>query len=263
MSRRVSIQSIIVRGGFVAMVALAMGALPRVGFATTSANLLLNSDASLGTGIDPGTVPDWTMGGDTNPGRDDGTFDGFIPPASKYSFYGGSSLTGDVGDSGSLSQDVNLLGTDTGLTASGIDSGKDTFNVSFYEQSLEQGTPPNDEAEVIISFQNGEDVTFGSGYNSGELSNIGGWMFVDPAAITIPAGARQMTYEMLFTLRYGFDVDSFIASNEVTTTEGSAVTPPPPPPPSGVPLPRAAWSGLGLLGGLGLIRVLRRKSLLV
>lgn len=178
--------------GIGGIVALMLGTLPSGALALTSANLLLNSDASLGTGIDPGTVPDWTIGGDTNPGRDDGTFDGFIPPASKYSFYGGSSVTGgDVGDHGSLSQVVNLLGSGTGLTATSINSGADTFNVSFYEQSLQQGTPPNDEAEVLISFQNAGDTTLSGGYNSGQLSNTGGWLLVDPAPIAIPVGTRR------------------------------------------------------------------------
>jgi hypothetical protein len=251
------IKSVSITTGLVAMATLIFAAFPKAGYATTSSNLLLNPDASLGTGIDPGTVLDWTMGGDTIPGRDDGTFDGFTPPASTYDFYGGNNP--NDGTSGSFSQIVNLLGSSTGLTTSSINSGKDTFNVSFYQQSLLQGTPPNDEAEVLISFQNSSDTTLTGGYNSGQLSNTGGWLFVDPAPITIPVGATQMTYEMLFTLQYGVNVDSFIASNDVTvtnpsTTGGSS------PPATGVPLPSAMWSGLGSLAALGIIRFLRRKT---
>jgi hypothetical protein len=256
-----SIKSLAIGGGC-AIAALLIGTFPSTSFATTSANLLLNSDASLGTGIDPGTTPDWTIGGDTNPGRDDGTFDGFIPPASKYSFYGGSSPTSIAGDSGSLAQSVNLLGSGTGLTASGIDSGDDTFNISFYEQSLDQGGNPNDEAEVIVSFQNAADDTLSGGYNSGEISNIGGWKFFDPAAITIPVGARTLTYEMLFTLQVGTDVDSFIASNDITTTApGAVVVTPPPSSGSAIPLPSPVWSGfLGLIG-LGAISLIRHRKM--
>jgi hypothetical protein len=242
------------RIGLIALAGFALGVLPKASFGMTSANLLLNSDASLGTGIDPGTVPDWIIGGDSNPGRDDGTFDGFIPPASKYSFYGGS------GDTGSLSQVVDLISSTSGLTASGIDSGKDSFNVSFYEQSLEQGTPPNDEAEVLISFQNGDGVTIPGGYNSGQLSNIGGWEFIDPAAIDIPAGARDMTYEMLFTRQYGVDLDGFIASNDVTaSTPGSTGTTGGSGPAGVVPLPAASSSGLALLSGVAIVGYFARR----
>lgn len=242
--------------GCAVVAALAFGALPTVGLALTSANLLLNSDASLGTGIDPGTVTDWTVGGSTNPGRDSGgTFEGssmFIPPASTYAFYGGSALS--LGTTGSLSQVVNLLGAGTGLTASTIDAGADSFNVSFYEQSLDQGGTPNDQAEVIITFQNASSTTIAGGYNSGQLSNTGDWLFVDPTAITIPVGARSMTYEMLFTVNVGIAVDSFIASNDFTATSpGATITPT-------VPLPSAAWSSLGLLGALGFFKIFGRKS---
>jgi hypothetical protein len=241
----------------IGVAALVIGALPAVGLATTSANLLLNPDASLGTGIDPGTVSDWTVGGGTNPGRDSGgTFEGtslFIPPASTFCFYGGSAL--GLTSTGSLSQVVNLVGAGTGLTAANIDAGTDSFNVSFYEQSLDQGGTPNDQAEIIISFQNASSTTLSGGYNSGQLSNTGGWLLVTPPAVDIPVGARSMTYEMLFTANVGIDVDSFIASNDVTVTSpGTGVTP-------AVPLPSAAWSGLGLLGALGLLKALRRKSM--
>ena len=254
-------KSLMVGAACLAVATLWLGAFPTAGFALTSANLLLNPDASIGTGIDHGsTVADWTVGGDTSPGRDDGTFDGFTPPASKYDFYGGSSLGGIAADSGSLSQVVNLLASGTGLTAANIDAGTDSFNVSFYEQSLLQGTPPNDEAEVLISFQNGSDATIAGGYNSGQLSNTGGWLFVDPKAITIPAGARQMTYEMLFTLQYGLDVDSFIASNDLTTSTTAGVTTNPGGGTPVVPLPSSFWMGaIGMLG-LASISFLRRKS---
>lgn len=244
---------------YIVLAALAIGAIPRAGFALTSANLLLNPDASLGTNIDPGTVSDWVIGGDTNPGRDDGTFDGFTPPASQYDFYGGSSVTGGpVGDQGSLSQVVNLLGAGTGLSATDIDAGKDSFNVSFYQQSLDQGSNPDDQAQIIITFQNAGQTTIAGGYNSGPLDHIGGWLLVAPPTVVIPTGARFMTYEMLFTLQVGIDVDSFIASNGVTVTSGASVITPPP-----VPLPSAAWSALGLLGGLGLLKIVRRRSAVV
>lgn len=251
-------KSLVIGGGCVVVAALVLGALPTTGFALTPANLLLNPDASIGTGNDVGsTVADWTIGGDTNPGRDNGAFDGFTPPASTYSFYGGSSSTGVAGDSGSFSQVVNLISSTSGLSASDIDAGKDSFNVSFYEQSLSQGTPPNDEAEVLISFQNASNVTLSGGYNSGQISNLGGWLLVQsPSPVAIPVGARDMTYEMLLTLQYGFDVDSFIASNDVTANPPGTVVPPPAP---AVPLPSAFWmSSLSLLG-IGSILFVRRK----
>jgi hypothetical protein len=242
-------------GTFVA--ALAICALPRTGLALTSANLLLNGDASLGTGIDPGTVSDWTVGGGTIPGRDSGgTFEGsslFIPPASTFAFYGGAFNVSDA-TTGSLSQVVNLLGAGTGLSASDIDAGKDSFNVSFFQQSLDQSSSPNDQAEVIVSFQNASSTTIAGGYNSGQLSHIGGWQSINSGAIAIPEGARSLTYEMLFTLNVGIALDAFIASNDLTTTSGTTgVTP-------AVPLPSAGWSGLGVLVGLGSLKIFRRKS---
>ena len=223
--------------------------------ALTTSNLLLNPGAELGTGNDAGsTVTDWTVGGTSNPGRDNGSFDGFPVHSGSYDFYGGSgSIYPDQSPNpaGSLSQTVNLL--TSGLSASGIDSGDDTLNVEFFERSLDQDqTPLNDAASVTVVFLNGSLTPLPGGYNSGEVSNITlPWQEVDGSDL-IPPTARYFDYTMNFFLNAGTDVDAFVDDNSATVTTTPATI-------SAVPLPPAAYTALAWLGVLLGVKICRDR----
>jgi len=217
----------------------------RVGRAAPS-NLLLNPGAELGTGNDAGsTVTDWVVGGTSNPGRDNGAFDGFTPPEGSYSFYGGT------GAQGSLSQLIDL--TANGISASATDAGNTTVQFSFEERSLDQGGP-NDRAEVIATFENASMAPLTGGYDSTPLGYTAGWTLVTSPVLTLPVGTRYIDYEMNFIRNNGSDLDSFIDANStVVNSNGGAAAP------STVPLPSAAWMGLLGLAGLAAIRQLCPK----
>ncbi|MGA2582843.1 MAG: hypothetical protein ABSG31_06155 [Tepidisphaeraceae bacterium] len=240
-----------------AAAAFAVLGLCSAGAANAATNLLLNPGAEIGTGNDSGsTVADWTVGGTSNPGRDDGTFDGFTPHGGSYDFYGGSGgvSDGSTTPAGSFSQVVNLL--TAGFSASSIDSGTDSYAVEFFEQSLDQGLTLNDAGEVVISFQDASHDPLTGGYNSGEISYVaGGWKEVTGTA-DIPADARYMTYQMNFFLNAGTDVDAFIDDNSVSVSTASSSGPPA----TGVPLPSADWSALSMLGLLGLGAGVKAKN---
>jgi hypothetical protein len=195
-------------------------------------NLIANPGAELGTGNDAGsTVTDWVVGGTSNPGRDNGSFDGFTPPQGSYSFYGGS------GAEGTLSQLIDLNAT--GVSSTDTDAGKNTVQFTFEEQSLDQGTP-SDEAEVIATFENASQAVLAGGYDSTAIYNIGSWKLITSPVLTLPDGTRFINYEMKFIRQQGTDLDSFIDANSTVVSTSGGVTPPPP----GVPLPSAAWMGL-------------------
>ena len=176
-------------------------------FATT--NLLLNP------GAEAGSTTNWIVGGVSNPGVDNGTFDsGINPHTGSYDFYG------HTGAWGTLSQTVFLPGNQ-GITTADIDAGLLVANVSFWEQGLNQGTP-SDEACIILSF-------FDSNTN---LISTNATPFIDSHDLTwsnysnlypIPAGTRLITYTMYFLRNAGSDNDSFVDDNVLTIT-----TAPPP-----------------------------------
>jgi hypothetical protein len=230
------------------LVLVSAGSAARAGL---SANLLVNPGAELGTGVDSGsTVTGWTVGGTSSPGRDDGTFDGFTPHSGSFDFYGGSD------GNGTLTQIAPLSGLDTGTLAL-IDSGSETLNIDFFEQSLDQGGP-NDAGQVVVSFQDAAHGALPGGYDSGLIAHTGGWQEVTGSA-AVPSGARFMTYEMLFTLRNGVDVDSFIDDAGLTVPLASGVTGPGPGIPSAVPLPSALSSSL-VLAAFALLWRLRQRG---
>jgi Ca2+-binding RTX toxin-like protein len=181
----------------------------------TTGNLLLNPGAELGTGNDPGTVTDWTVGGTSHPGRDNGAFDDFTPHSGSYDFYGGS------GPSGTLTQVVSLNAlSSTFLTA--IDAGQVSANVQFFEQSLDQGVP-SDQATVAVTFQNGSNATLSGGYNSGPIYYFNGWLNVS-GQVAVPAGTRSITYQMIFTLQQGTDLDAFVDDNNLSLSIAPSVS---------------------------------------
>ena len=102
-------------------------------------NMLLNP------GAETGSTTNWVIGGVSNPGVDNGTFDsGITTHSGSYDFYG------RTGAEGTLSQTVYLPGNQ-GITSALIDAGILAANVSFWEQGLNQGTP-SDAARIIIAF---------------------------------------------------------------------------------------------------------------
>lgn len=186
-------------------------------------NLLTNP------GAEAGTLSGWTVGGTSNPGVDDGSFDGFTPHSGSFDFYGGN------GVSGTLDQTVNLL--TAGFTTTQIDSGSLSATFSFFEQSLNQGAP-SDSAGVSINFLDGGGNVLGTA-TSGEFYNVDGtWLPVSNTAAVV-AGTRSIDYQMFFVRHVGSDLDSFIDDNSLTVKVA-----PPVPEPSTL----AALSGLGLVG---------------
>jgi hypothetical protein len=228
----------------------AVGSLTAAAHAGLALNLV-NPGAEVGTGVDAGsTVTGWTAGGDSNPGRDDGSFgDGFGPHSGSYDFYGGT------GAMGTLSQTVSLSSLDPATLAL-IDTGTDSLNVEFFEQSLDQGVP-SDSAEVKITFADAGGNPLAGGYDSGLIYNIGSWEDVTGSAL-IPAGTRMVNYEMIFTREVGSDLDSFIDDNSASV--GTPTSPPPPSPPASVPMPAAAYTGIPTLGLLAGALWLRRRA---
>jgi Ca2+-binding RTX toxin-like protein len=185
----------------------------------STGNLLLNPGAENGTGNDGGsTVTNWTVGGTSNPGRDNGTFDDFTPHSGLYDFYGGS------GPLGTLTQTVSLSSLSTAFL-SAIDGGQISANVEFFEQSLNQGIP-SDAAEVKITFLDGSNDPLSGGYDSGQVVHFNGWEEIT-ASTPVPADTRSITYQMIFTRQQGSDLDSYIDDNSLTLTNepGLSFTP--------------------------------------
>jgi hypothetical protein len=169
---------------------------------------LLTTNLLLNPGAEAGTTTNWVIGGVSNPGVDNGSFDpGINPHSGSYDFFG------RTGAEGTLSQTVYLPGNQ-GITSALIDAGLLAANVSFWEQGLNQGTP-SDEAGVIITFLDGNT----------NLISTSATPFIDSHNLTwqnysnqyaIPAGARLITYSMDFYRNVGNDNDSFIDDNVLT-----------------------------------------------
>jgi hypothetical protein len=179
---------------------------------------LLTTNLLLNPGAEAGTTANWIVGGVSNPGVDDGSFDsGINPHSGSYDFYG------HTGAWGTLSQTVFLPGND-GITTALIDSGFLLANVSFWEQGLDQGTP-SDEACVIISFLDGNT----------NLLSTDSTPFIDSHDLTwsnystryaIPVGTRLITYTMYFLRNVGSDNDSFVDDNVLAVqSAGLSISP--------------------------------------
>jgi hypothetical protein len=189
------------------IVALALGAGTVSGLATTT-NLLLNP------GAEAGTTTNWVVGGVSNPGVDDGSFDGGIDPHSgSYDFYGHTGLYG------TLSQTVYLPGNQ-GITTTEIDTGLLVATVSFWEQGLDQGTP-SDDACIILSFLDGSTNLISTNATPFIDSHDSTWENYSNQYV-IPVDTRLITYEMYFQRHDGSDNDSFVDDNLLTvgSTEG-------------------------------------------
>ena len=183
-------------------------------------------------GAETGLTTDWTVGGNSNPGVDNGTFNpGINPNSGSFDFYG------HTGSFGTLTQNVNLLSN--GFTPAQIDGGTLLANVGFFEQGLNQGTP-SDDASVSLTFLDAFNASLGIVSSGVVDSHNLTWQGFN-GNFSIPSGTRSIDYTMNFFRNVGNDLDSYIDDNSLTVT--------------GVPIPGAIWLlGSGLLGVVGLRR---------
>jgi hypothetical protein len=181
------------------------------------ANLLVNG------GAEAGTLAGWTVGGVSNPGVDNGSFDkGINPHSGAYDFFG------RTGAWGTLTQNVALDGLGQSRQ----------LGVSFWEQGLNQGTP-SDNGFVTLTYYAGNGDVLGTQSSSVIDSHLNGWQRYQGAFI-VPLEAISVDYTMHFTRNFGTDLDAFFDDNALTLT-------------TSVPEPSSAWltfAGLGLMGAL-------------
>jgi hypothetical protein len=185
------------------------------------ANLLSNP------GAETGDLTGWVVGGVSNPGVDDGSFDGFTPHGGLFDFYGFN------GSDGTLTQTVSLAGAPDATAVS----------VSFWEQGLAQGDP-SDDAYVSLGFLDALGQALGTVSTPVIDSHDGTWRQFS-GSFALPAGTASIAYTMHFTRNSGSDLDAFIDDNSLTV--------------GAVPEP-ATWAlwGAGWAGMLGLARARRR-----
>jgi hypothetical protein len=112
------------------------------------------------------------------------------------------------------------------VTTTLIDTGTLFADVSFWVQSLNQGTP-SDEAYVQLTFLNGSNGVIGTD-ETASVYSIGTWQNVTDT-YAIPTGTRSITYTMGFQLEKGTNVDSFVDDNvlDISGTPSTAATPEP------------------------------------
>ncbi len=163
---------------------------------TLTGNLLTNP------GAETGNLNGWVVGGSSNPTVDNGSFDpGINPHSGSYDFRGGT------GASGSLTQNVQLVGTQ-GITAAAIDTGTLTASVGFWEQGLNQGSP-SDDADVSLAFLAASGAILSTVSTPEVDSHNGSWQqYV--TGFTIPVGTRSIDYTIQFIRHVGNDLDAFV-----------------------------------------------------
>ena len=220
---------------FLLLAAWASAALP-ASAQTTTGNLLTNPGAELGTGVEPGTVTGWTVGGTSNPGRDNGTFDPSVSPFDgSYDFYGNG---GNSEASGTLTQRVDLLSA--GISAARLAAPGNTASFSFFEQSYDDAADgPTDTAGVTLTFLSAAGSQLGTA-TSGEIRDLDSWGHYTATA-PVPVGTRYVDYQIFFVRHQGVDVDSFVDDAALTVTT--------------VPEP-STWAAV--LGGVGVLLVVQR-----
>ncbi len=163
---------------------------------TLTSNLLTNP------GAETGNLGGWTIGGTSNPTVDSGSFDpGINPHSGSYDFRGGT------GASGTLTQNVPLVGTQ-GITAAAIDTGSLTAIVGFWEQGLNQGSP-SDDAQVTLTFRNGSGTILSTASTPEVDSHNGTWQQYT-SGVLIPVGTRSIDYTIQFIRHFGSDLDAFV-----------------------------------------------------
>ena len=101
-------------------VALQIGLLASLSVVARGGNLLINP------GAEAGNLTGWTVGGNSNPGVDNGSFDpGINPHSGDFDFFG------RTGSFGTLTHNVSLVGV-PGITTSLIDAGLDIGRGSHF-----------------------------------------------------------------------------------------------------------------------------------
>jgi hypothetical protein len=198
-------------------------------------NLLTNPGAESG-------LTGWTLtagGTETGAGVDNGSFDpGINPHSGSYDFYGGD---GNGFSLGGIQQTVSIV---TGsVTTTLIDAGGVSADVSFWEQSLNQGTP-SDEAYIKLTYLSGSNSVLGTNSSPAEYS-LGSWTnYTDN--FVVPTGTRSIEYTMEFQLEDGENIDSFVDDNSLTIA-GAATTATPEPSTFGALLIGIAALGVGVI----------------
>ena len=196
-------------GRFRGLLVVSISLFGLVSCAWGAGNLLLNPGAEQGSGVLAGsTATDWVAGGESHPGRDNGTFDHLPVHSGGFDFYGGT------GASGTLTQQVNLVSS--GFGVSQLDSGTLRANVGFWEMSLNQGDP-SDAAGVTLTFRDVGGGTLGTAaippvYFKEVWRNV-------VKSVALPVGTRLIDYTMTFKRNVGSDLDSFIDDNSLTLAE--------------------------------------------
>lgn len=182
---------------------------------TFTSNLLSNA------GAESGTLAGWTSGGTGTPQVDNGSFDpGINPHTGSYDFVAGYASSIDT-----LSQTVSVL--TQGVTTTQINSGLVTADLSFWEQSLNQGTP-SDEAGVTLYFLGAGSTVLGSDF-SGYSYSLGSWENITDSYV-LPDGTVSIEYQMNFFRNVGSDLDAFVDDNSLildTATVATSATPEP------------------------------------
>jgi hypothetical protein len=184
-------------------------------------------------GAETGDLTGWTVGGNSNPNVDSGTFNPSIKPHT-----GSYDFSGHRGTFGTLTQNVSLAGV-FGGNYSLIDAGQETASISFWEQGLNQGAT-SDSAYVSLTFLSAGNATLGT-VSSPEIDSHSGTWQNFTGTYSVPVGTRSINYTMNFVLHSGNDIDSYIDDNSLTL----AVVPEP---------SSIAMLGIGCLALLGYAR---------
>ena len=184
--------------------ALQIGLLASLSVGARGGNLLINP------GAETGNLTGWSVGGNSNPGVDNGSFDpGINPHSGAFDFYG------HTGSFGTLTQNVSLLGI-PGVNTSLIDSGLTSAAVTFWEQGLNQGDP-SDDGQISLTFRNASNSVISS-ISTPEVDSHNGTWQEYTGSFSIPAETRSIDYTMDF-IRHKFnDNDSFIDDNALVVT---------------------------------------------
>jgi hypothetical protein len=173
----------------------------KIFFSFIGNNLLVNP------GGEDGVLTPWIVGGTSNPGLDHGTFNsGYNPHTGLYQFSGHS------GTYGTLTQTVDIVGANEGITTAQIDAGNLTINLLFWSRCLPQNS--NDAAAVALYFLNAYNNTL-SNATTPEQAAGSNWTSYS-TSYPIPIGTRSIQYQMIFILKSGSDIDSYIDDNLIT-----------------------------------------------
>ena len=165
------------------------------GAASAHANLLSNA------GAESGDLGGWTMGGESHPFVDNGSFNAGIDPHD-----GGFAFVGGTGAFGSLTQTVAVTGS----------NGATLANVSFWEQGLNQG-PSSDDAYVMLTYRDASNAVLGSSSTPEVDSHDGTWQQFT-GSFAIPAGTTSIDYTMNFVRHAGSDLDGYVDDNSLTVS---------------------------------------------